>query len=223
MKAPAMHYLLQALLGQSAAYHTPEGAQVLHHIVSANFRAFTSLFTQQLSPSLKHKFRIPSQLESCKSVSSVASWNGPQVDCEIPGTGTPRPWTQLGHLHKYADEVCVDWSCSRGPWWPAWESQNQNIVEYLLPASALCTPGPQKSGCPTKRFFLTYMPSFRAGGALASHAGHLLSSYTPAISELFAHGLSHLTDTTVLHELFCLAYMRSFRVGGALGGPGRQV
>eukprot|EP00983_Pelagomonas_calceolata_P081598 1155625-Pelagomonas_calceolata.AAC.2 len=99
--APAIHCLLQALLGQPAANHTPGALSCTHqgrggrsapHRIS-NYRAFTSLFTQQLIPLLAIKLKIPSQLELCKSVSSAASWRGPHVDCEVRGTGTPRSWT----------------------------------------------------------------------------------------------------------------------------------
>eukprot|EP00983_Pelagomonas_calceolata_P011964 384667-Pelagomonas_calceolata.AAC.1 len=93
--APAIHCLL-APLKQSAADHKPGAIPSKHQgrgpgpHRTANFRAFTSLFTQQLTPSSKHKFNIPSQLELCKSVGLAASWNGPQVDCEVPGTGHPQ-------------------------------------------------------------------------------------------------------------------------------------
>eukprot|EP00983_Pelagomonas_calceolata_P044246 1139220-Pelagomonas_calceolata.AAC.6 len=66
------------------------------------------------------------------------------------------------------------------------------------------------------------MPSIRAGGALREPRWPS-SAQLPnrEVSELPADGLPHLTDTAVLHQLFCLAYMLGFRAGGVLDGPGQ--
>eukprot|EP00983_Pelagomonas_calceolata_P076175 1153299-Pelagomonas_calceolata.AAC.6 len=71
-------------------------------------------------------------------VGSSASWDGLQVDCEVPRTGNPPAPMQQGHPQKYADEACVVWSCSGGLR-PSWESQNQIFVESLLPNLVQCT------------------------------------------------------------------------------------
>eukprot|EP00983_Pelagomonas_calceolata_P105505 1159136-Pelagomonas_calceolata.AAC.2 len=71
--------------------HTRVGVQVLLHVASANFRAFTSLFTQQLTTSLE------------------------QVRLRSPrNRSPPSPGPGRGIHIKYADKVCVNWSCSGG-------------------------------------------------------------------------------------------------------------
>eukprot|EP00983_Pelagomonas_calceolata_P084515 1156371-Pelagomonas_calceolata.AAC.5 len=55
-------------------------------------------------------------MELCKSVGSAASWNGPQADCEVPGTGhslvpdtagasTKVCWLHLCHLELFREPV----------------------------------------------------------------------------------------------------------------------
>eukprot|EP00983_Pelagomonas_calceolata_P017765 557628-Pelagomonas_calceolata.AAC.2 len=151
MKAAAIHCLLASIDNHQQTIHqrllhphTRAGVQVLLLIASANFCALSSHLAETTSP-LKHKSNIPSQLELCKSVGSSATWNGPQVDCEASGTGTPRPRTQQGHPQNCADEACVVWSCSRGLRWPGWESQNQNLWNLcyqILPAAPQHQPLP---------------------------------------------------------------------------------
>eukprot|EP00983_Pelagomonas_calceolata_P044713 1139419-Pelagomonas_calceolata.AAC.6 len=72
--APAMHCIL-ASLTQSAADHVPEaplsthwgrGAGPAPHCIS-KFRAVSSSFAEQLTPSIEHRFDIPLQLKLCKS------------------------------------------------------------------------------------------------------------------------------------------------------------
>eukprot|EP00983_Pelagomonas_calceolata_P001220 41875-Pelagomonas_calceolata.AAC.1 len=64
------------------------------------------------------------------------------------------------------------------------------------------------------------MPNSRAGGALGGPCW-ASSAQLPSkrVSEHFALGLPHLTDTAVLPKTFCLACMLGFRARGALGGP----
>eukprot|EP00983_Pelagomonas_calceolata_P083724 1156221-Pelagomonas_calceolata.AAC.12 len=70
------------------------------------------------------------------------------------------------------------------------------------------------------------MPSFRAGDALGEPCW-APSAQLPnkEVSEHFAHGLPHLTDTARLPGTFCLACMPSSRAGAARrwAGQGRQV
>jgi len=99
-----------------------------------------------------------------------------------------------------------------------------NIQLVFLDNIACCIAQPPKPTSPDKRFCLASKPSSRAGGELGR-------PYWPSsaqlpdkeVSEHFAHGLPHFTDTAGLSETFCLACMQGFREGGALGGPGQQV
>eukprot|EP00983_Pelagomonas_calceolata_P002619 87198-Pelagomonas_calceolata.AAC.8 len=109
--APAIHCLL-APLRQSAADHTPKttsstrqgrgcrSCSTSHQQTSVP----SPLFMQQLTPSIEHKLKIPSQSKLCKSVGS-ASWDGLQVDRKVPGTGHLQAPDPEGTLQKYAAEV----------------------------------------------------------------------------------------------------------------------
>eukprot|EP00983_Pelagomonas_calceolata_P024869 782450-Pelagomonas_calceolata.AAC.2 len=73
-----------------------------------------------------------------------------------------------------------------------------------------------KSGYPDKKVCLACMPNLRAGGALGGPCWPSAQLPDTAISELFAHGLPHFTDTAGLPETFCLAYMPGRVYNGGL-------
>eukprot|EP00983_Pelagomonas_calceolata_P086654 1156802-Pelagomonas_calceolata.AAC.5 len=88
----AMHCFL-APLRQPAADDIPEAPSSTHQ--GRGRRSCSTSHQQtsvplplysrkQLTTSIEHKLNIPSQLTLCKSGSSATSWNGPQVDCEVP-------------------------------------------------------------------------------------------------------------------------------------------
>eukprot|EP00983_Pelagomonas_calceolata_P119563 1160619-Pelagomonas_calceolata.AAC.5 len=131
-----------------------------------------------------------------------------------PERATPRPRAQQGHPQKYADEVRVDWSCYWGMRWPAWETPK------LCPLH----PRAPKFGCPDKKVCLACIPNLRAGGAVGGPC-RPSSAQLPdtAISELFAHGLPHLTDTAGLPKLFAWPTCRVSGSGVRWAGQGRQV
>eukprot|EP00983_Pelagomonas_calceolata_P020584 647697-Pelagomonas_calceolata.AAC.3 len=154
-----------------------------------------------------------------------------QLTVKFPERATSRPRTQQGHPLEYADEACVDWSCSEGLRWLGWESQNQYFVESLLPNFARCTPGHQNlaapvttfSEYPNETFCLACTSSVRAGGALGGPCWASPAQLpNKIVSEHFRQGPIHPPDTTGLAEVICLVCMPGFRAGGALGGP-RQL
>eukprot|EP00983_Pelagomonas_calceolata_P051964 1142642-Pelagomonas_calceolata.AAC.8 len=157
----------KALLMQSAADPTPQapsstrqgrGVQVLLHIASANFCALTSLFTEQLTSSLEHELKIPSQLKVCKSVGLTASWNGPKVDCGVPGTGhsqapdPARASTKFCPLHwkpskRGIPDKIFAWSCmltfrADGRLADSGQALPSKIIQQIctVPATASHTP-----------------------------------------------------------------------------------
>eukprot|EP00983_Pelagomonas_calceolata_P082518 1155955-Pelagomonas_calceolata.AAC.3 len=177
--APAIPCLL-APLRQPAANHTPEApsstfqGRGCRSCSTSHQRifAFNFLFTQQLTPSIELALGIPSQWELCKSVGSAASWDGPQVDCGVPGTGTPRPQTKQGHPQKYADEVCR-LELFGGP-----EVAGLGKSKVCgISALKLCLLHPRspKLDRPSKKLCLASMPSFCADGKLAGLGQELLT------------------------------------------------
>uniref|UniRef100_A0A7S3R8U6 Uncharacterized protein n=1 Tax=Dunaliella tertiolecta TaxID=3047 RepID=A0A7S3R8U6_DUNTE len=114
--------------------------------------------------------------------------------------GTPRPRAQQGHPKKYADEVCVDWSCSGGLRWPGWK-----VKSKTLPAA----PWSPKLDSPSKKISLTSLPS---GQELPTKSVTNVSTAATA---------SHGPDTAGLPQLFVWrGGSQSFRPGNALDGPG---
>jgi len=121
--APAIHCSQQAPLRQSAADHTPEafsstlqGRGCRSCSTSVNFCALTTQLAAHIKPSLEHKINNAITIGIMQeSVGSSASWNGPQVDCGVPRTGTPCRRPSKG-IHK---SILME-SVSAGPVPGAW-------------------------------------------------------------------------------------------------------
>eukprot|EP00983_Pelagomonas_calceolata_P066499 1149064-Pelagomonas_calceolata.AAC.7 len=154
MQATPASHCLPTPPGQPAADNTPEASSPTHQslllIASANFHAFTSLSTEKPTPSSDYKLNIPSQLELRKSVSSAASWNGLQMNCETPENGPP-PGPSKG-IHKSMTMKFVLAEAvpgARGGWTG---KSKPTLLEPLFPNSARCIPGRQNLTAPVNDF-----------------------------------------------------------------------
>eukprot|EP00983_Pelagomonas_calceolata_P050649 1142070-Pelagomonas_calceolata.AAC.1 len=105
-----------------------------------------------------------------------------------------------------------------GPCWPSSaQLPNKRVSGLFVRGLPHLT---DTAGLP-ETFCLAYMPGFRARGALGGPCWPSFAQLpNQEVSEIFARGLPHLTNTAGLPETFCLACMPGFRARGALGGPG---
>eukprot|EP00983_Pelagomonas_calceolata_P008321 271243-Pelagomonas_calceolata.AAC.1 len=136
-----------------------------------------------------------------------------------PERTTPRPRAQQGHPKKYADEVCVNWSCYGGLEWPAWESQNQNFWSQCstLPAA----PKGTEVWVPRQKGLLGLHAEFQGGWL----AGWLRPSTACSPFQTFfcstSPCLPRPPETAGQPSSLVWEGSRNLRVGRALGEPGQ--
>eukprot|EP00983_Pelagomonas_calceolata_P080633 1155227-Pelagomonas_calceolata.AAC.2 len=175
--APAIHCLLAPLDKQQQTAHQrlphphtrTEGAGPAPHRISklcAIFSALTSQLAVHITPSLEHELIIPLHLELYKTVGSSASWNGLQVDCEVPRIGTSRSWTQQGHLQNMLMKF-VSTGAVPGPEVAGLKKSKPNLCGVFAPKLCTLHPRSPKLDSPGKKVCLASFPSFKEDGRLA--------------------------------------------------------
>eukprot|EP00983_Pelagomonas_calceolata_P037442 1136333-Pelagomonas_calceolata.AAC.5 len=89
-----------------------------------------------------------------------------------PDRANPKPRTQQEHPSKYAEAVCVDWSCSRGLRWPGRDSHQKLADPVTFFAWQACQAAGRMVGwlAQAKNCLQDSLQRFSRAPATASHA-----------------------------------------------------